>query len=214
MATPAELTVLSVDVVDEDCAVYDIQVEDDHSFIVAGAVLHNSEICRARDGKIYPIDSGPRPPAHPNCRSTTAPVLKSWESLARPGALKPERDARRIDDLFRERLADKGFTPEQIAKIERDTRASMNGQVAGDLDYSSWLRRQPVAMQNEVMGVTKAALFRKGEIDADRFVDLRTAEPFTLDDLRRRERAAWARAFGSADVTVDEAIRMASARNR
>src|SRR5215207_5040514 len=26
-----------------------------------------SPVCRARDGKVYPVDSGPRPPAHINC---------------------------------------------------------------------------------------------------------------------------------------------------
>jgi SPP1 gp7 family putative phage head morphogenesis protein len=33
-------------------------------------------ICRALDGNIYPIDKGPRPPQHPNCRSTTVEILK------------------------------------------------------------------------------------------------------------------------------------------
>jgi SPP1 gp7 family putative phage head morphogenesis protein len=33
-------------------------------------------VCRGRDGQVYPIDSGPRPPAHFGCRSTTIPVLK------------------------------------------------------------------------------------------------------------------------------------------
>jgi len=33
--------------------------------------------CRGLDGKIYPIRSGPRPPQHPACRSTTVEVLKS-----------------------------------------------------------------------------------------------------------------------------------------
>jgi len=40
-----------------------------------------SPICRDRDGELYPVDSGPRPPAHPNCRSTTVAVLKSAEEL-------------------------------------------------------------------------------------------------------------------------------------
>lgn len=40
-----------------------------------------SPICRDRDGEMYPVDSGPRPPAHPNCRSTTVAVLKSAEDL-------------------------------------------------------------------------------------------------------------------------------------
>lgn len=37
-------------------------------------------ICRARDGKVYPVGEGPRPPAHPNCRSVTVPVLKGEEN--------------------------------------------------------------------------------------------------------------------------------------
>lgn len=32
--------------------------------------------CRTLDGQVFPLDEGPRPPIHPNCRSTTIPVLK------------------------------------------------------------------------------------------------------------------------------------------
>lgn len=35
-----------------------------------------SAVCRGRDGTVYPPEEGPRPPAHPNCRSTTVPVFK------------------------------------------------------------------------------------------------------------------------------------------
>lgn len=35
-----------------------------------------SAVCRGRDGTLYPPGEGPRPPAHPNCRSTTTPVFK------------------------------------------------------------------------------------------------------------------------------------------
>lgn len=38
-------------------------------------------ICQARDGKVYPVNSGPRPPAHINCRSTTSPVAKGAKEL-------------------------------------------------------------------------------------------------------------------------------------
>lgn len=37
-----------------------------------------SPICRARDGQIYPVDKGPRPPGHPNCRSSTVSVFKEY----------------------------------------------------------------------------------------------------------------------------------------
>ncbi|MEE7442678.1 minor capsid protein [Methylobacterium oryzae] len=32
-------------------------------------------VCRARDGQVFKVGQGPRPPAHPNCRSTTIPYL-------------------------------------------------------------------------------------------------------------------------------------------
>src|SRR5690606_7566723 len=31
--------------------------------------------CRALDGKVFPLDKGPRPPLHFGCRSTMIPVL-------------------------------------------------------------------------------------------------------------------------------------------
>jgi len=35
-------------------------------------------VCQSRDGERYPIDSGPRPPAHPGCRSIVIEVLKEF----------------------------------------------------------------------------------------------------------------------------------------
>lgn len=32
-------------------------------------------ICQSLSGQIFPLDSGPRPPIHPGCRSTTTPTL-------------------------------------------------------------------------------------------------------------------------------------------
>lgn len=43
-----------------------------------------SEICRARDGMHFPIESGPRPPAHINCRSTVIPIMEGVDPPDRP----------------------------------------------------------------------------------------------------------------------------------
>ena len=40
-----------------------------------------SKICFFRDGLTYPVNKGPRPPAHPNCRSSTLPKVKKEFSL-------------------------------------------------------------------------------------------------------------------------------------
>jgi len=121
-------------------------------------------ICRARDGKVYPLDKGPRPPAHIGCRSTTSPVLKSWKELG-------------ID----------------LKEAPAGTRASMDGQVPAETTYGEWLARQPKEFQDDVLGVTKARLFRDGGLSMDRFID-RSGHEYTLDELRRREAEAFEKA--------------------
>lgn len=116
-------------------------------------------ICAGRDGKIYPTDSGPRPPAHPNCRSTTVPILKSAKALR-----------------------SEGLTEKELSELD--------GAPPQDLTYGAWLRRQSAAVQNEVLGESRARLFRRGELPIDRFTD-RTGREYTLEELRRREADAW-----------------------
>ena len=157
-----------------------------------------SHICRARDGEVYDTDTGPRPPAHPNCRSIMTPVLKSWEELAKPGALRTGRGADNIDRLFQKNLKKQGLTKSQIKKIKRGSRASMNGQVPGDLTYQDWLKRQPKEFQNEVLGPTKGKLFRGGGLSLDRFVEEPTGQGLTLKQIKSRNSEAWMRAIGDA----------------
>ena len=121
-------------------------------------------ICASRDGQVYPIDSGPRPPAHINCRSSTAPVLKSWKEM--------------------------GIS---LSEAPEGTRASMDGQVAVSTTYQSWLEGKSAAFQDDILGPTKGKLFRDGGLTLDKFVDRNGAE-YTLDELRRREADAFAKA--------------------
>lgn len=126
-----------------------------------------SPICQSRDGKTYDINEGPRPPAHPNCRSTTAPVLKSWEELSKDPKIKGRGGKKTLE------------------KISPGTRASMTGQVSADLTYPQWLKRQSTEMQNDILGITRAKLFRKGA-PIDKFVDQKSGRTFTLDELEAK----------------------------
>jgi SPP1 gp7 family putative phage head morphogenesis protein len=118
-----------------------------------------SVTCASLDGKVFPLDKGPRPPAHPNCRSTMTAVLKDADELG-------------------------------LKDIPAAKRASMNGQVPASTTFGEWLKRQPINVQNEVLGVKKAALFRKGDVPIERFVgsDL---TPLTLKQLSRLEKKAF-----------------------
>ena len=98
-------------------------------------------VCASNDGKVFEPGKGPRPPLHPNCRSSTSPVVKSWREL--------------------------GF---DVDEVSPGTRASMNGQVPADQDYDGWLRKQPSEFQDDILGKAKGELFREG-VKVDRFVD-------------------------------------------
>lgn len=44
-----------------------------------------SAVCRSRDSVVYPLNSGPRPPAHYNCRSLMRPLVKEQYRIASVG---------------------------------------------------------------------------------------------------------------------------------
>lgn len=108
---------------------------------VATLDSRTTPICQSRDGKVYPVDSGPRPPAHHNCRSSTTPVLKSWKELG-------------ID----------------LKEFPEGTRASMDGQVPANMTYNEWLNGKDAKFQDSVLGPTRGKLFREG-MPVDRFVN-------------------------------------------
>lgn len=124
-----------------------------------------SSVCRARDLQVFPVGSGPRPPAHWGCRSTTVPVLRSaWEAL---GLAKNE--------------------------IPESTRSSMDGQVAGDMGYQQWLKSKPADVQDDILGPARGKLFRDGGLTLDKFVD-RNGRQLTLRELRKKDADAFKRA--------------------
>ena len=120
-------------------------------------------VCGSLDGQEFELGKGPRSPVHIGCRCLRAPVTKSWREL--------------------------GF---DIDELPPGTRASMNGQVPGDMSYEQWLRRQPVSVQDDALGKSKGQLFRKGELPLDKF--RQGNEELTLDQLRAKEAEAFTKA--------------------
>ena len=108
-------------------------------------------ICIVRDLKRYDLNHKPvghsipwlggPGAAHWNCRSSSTAVVKS------------------LSEILGVKVSE--FTP--------DTRASMDGQVAADLAYPQWLAKQSASRQDEILGPTRGAMLRKGEITVDKF---------------------------------------------
>ena len=76
----------------------------------------------------------------------------------------------------------------------KGNRASKGGPVPEDTSYGDWLRKQPNAVQEEVLGVKKAQLFRKGDMSIDRFQDA-TGKEYTLAELKKRDSEIWNKVF-------------------
>lgn len=114
--------------------------------------------CGPLDGRVFPVKEGPRPPAHWNCRCTTAPVTKSLESIL------GKRKAKET--------------------VSESTRASMDGQVPESVTYTEWIQDQDAATQDEVFGPGRARLLRAGKIDPKDLVT-KTGKLRRLEDLDR-----------------------------
>lgn len=111
---------------------------------VATLDKRTSMICAGLDGKVFPIGEGPRPPQHPNCRSTTVPVVKSFSELG------------------------------LVGDLPSATRSSLDGQVPESMTFSRWIKQQDADIQDEVLGKKNAERFRKGKVTFDSLVESRT----------------------------------------
>jgi SPP1 gp7 family putative phage head morphogenesis protein len=154
----------------------------DKWLFVATLDSRTTAICRALDGKTFPIGKGPKPPRHIRCRSTTAPVTKSWDELFPSGGI----DGRtKVGKKFLE-----------MPEGERPfVRGRMTGTVPASMTYDAWLRTQSANFQDEVLGKAKGKLFRTGKLSLDNFVDMETGREFTLSELKLREPDVWGSVF-------------------
>jgi SPP1 gp7 family putative phage head morphogenesis protein len=72
-----------------------------------------------------------------------------------------------------------------VDDVGPEFRESADGKVPAKTTYGEWLKRQPTEVQNEVLGVGKAQLFRQGT-PIDKFVDNKF-RPLTLAQVRQLE---------------------------
>jgi SPP1 gp7 family putative phage head morphogenesis protein len=160
-------------------------------------------ICMRRDGHLAPVGDKPlppdvvpltppgaRPPAHPNCRSVMVPFISETALLGdRPFVRTTQRrGAREVD--FRRMAREQGRS---VSAVRRDWGRENIGTIPKTTNYEEFLRRQPAAFQDRVLGDTKGALFRRGGLKIDKFVDARGTE-FTLEQLASRHPGAFAAA--------------------
>ena len=80
-----------------------------------------------------------------------------------------------------------------LKNLSEGQRASINGQVPASTTYGEWLKRQPISVQHEVLGVTRTKLFNEGKLEISRFTS-DSLKPLNLDQLRTLEEKSFKRA--------------------
>ena len=133
---------------------------------------HTSKICIVRNNKRYTTGDKPKPIGHaiPWCT---------------PSGCGPGRAH------FRCRSTAIGLLKGQEAMY--GARASGDGPIDANTSYGDWLARQVDSVQNEVLGVKRAKLFRDGGLTIDKFSTER-GRWLSLDELRKKDSEAFERA--------------------
>ncbi len=163
---------------------------------VATLDSRTSPVCRSLDGRRYGVGEGPIPPVHINCRSLRVAVIDGEVLGRRPFKASTERQlitefaeenglgaVRRRKDLPR-------GTKGAFDSFARQRIRALTGTVPAKVNYGEFLTRQSAAFQNDVLGPTRARLFRQGNLTLDKFVD-RTGREIPLDELAGRQRQAF-----------------------
>ena len=124
-------------------------------------------LCAARDGKIFEVgDIAFLPPAHWHCRSTTTPVVKSYEDFGKLDNVAQVRK-RNLDGLSNRMIA------------------FYDGQPPLGETYNTWLLRQPVDVQLRHLGdYKKLEMLRSGQLTLDKFVN-DAGKRLTVKELRQ-----------------------------
>ncbi len=170
---------------------------------VATLDARTTNICMSLDGNKYPIGEGPIPPVHFQCRSLRIAVIT------------PEAVGNRPMREFTQKGLVRDYTRQNGLKVQgnraklprghkgtfdafaRKRMRDLTGQAPAKTTYQEFLGRQTTEFQNDVLGVSRAKLFRDGGLSLDKFVN-ETGKLFTLKQLG----AAHGAAFKAAGLPV------------
>jgi len=160
-------------------------------------------ICRARDGTFTTVGgralpaefaplqpAGARPPAHMACRSVMIAAVDGVGIVGQKPFVRDTRTRRLREVDFRKIARNTG---KSVSRVRREWISENIGTVPSKTTYNQFLKRQPAAFQDQALGQTKGKLFRKGELDVDKFVDVKGNE-LTLTQLADSQPEAFVKA--------------------
>lgn len=168
----------------------------EQEYFVATLDSRTTPVCRANDGKTYPLGKGPVPPLHFQCRSLRIAAIDGTLAGDRPA--KPFTEKQLVGEYAEANGFGKITNRDQLPhgtktdfdKWKRGRIREMVGPIPASTTYEKWMRGQSKSFQDDTLGATKAQLFRDGGLKLDKFVD-RNGNELTLAQLARTEKEAF-----------------------
>lgn len=164
---------------------------------VATLDSRTTPVCRAYDGKVFLVGEGPVLPLHWGERSRRVLLIDGQAIGERP--MKPVTERMLVDEFARR----EGIkpVPRRRQDLPRGTRGDfdafsrrrireLTGPVPAHTTYDDFLKRQPAAVQDDILGPTRGRLYRAGGVTLERFVD-RVGNEIPLRELARLDAEAF-----------------------
>lgn len=158
-------------------------------------------ICGSRDGQIYKSRERPLLPAHINCRSIYVAIVDPERILGERQTITSTSTRKRIRQEWRTTARQNAGAKwktlsaqqrNQLVKAEQKQWIATNiGTVPAKTTFQQWLRGQNAGFQDKFLGRTRGALFRRGKLDLNDFLDKITGKTINLDRLRVLEKKAF-----------------------
>ncbi|MCJ7807173.1 MAG: phage head morphogenesis protein [Dehalococcoidia bacterium] len=125
--------------------------------------MRTSSICQSLDGKIFPVDSGQRPPAHVRCRSSMSPVLKSID-LGTPAM----RDS--MDGKVPATETYQSWLKKKPAKFQDEVLGKSRGELfrAGGLSLDRFVDSSGHKYTLDELKIIESKAFKRAKIDTNK----------------------------------------------
>lgn len=171
-------------------------------------------VCGSYDGMVWRIPEEvhliPKLGIHPNCRCVHLPVtdLDDINSSTRPAEAanfwkeaeeqyNREHPGKRFSDLARSTRLKYYYKAQK--DYEKRTGRPAFDQVPQNMSFEDWLKTKDDRFLRQYFGPTRYALYKDGKLPLRKFINPETSRAFTIEDLKKRDKAAFRRAGLTAE---------------
>lgn len=166
-------------------------------------------VCGSYDGMVWRIPEEvhliPKLGIHPNCRCVHLPVtdLDDINSSTRPAEAanfwkeaeaqyNREHPGKRFSELARSTRLKYYYKAQK--DYEKRTGRPAFDQVPQNMSFEEWLKTKDDRFLRQYFGPTRYALYKDGKLPLRKFINPETSRAFTIEDLKKRDKAAFRRA--------------------